>query len=108
MGRGDAYSGGGSGDWVDESALRAAMARAYETFALMHGTVSAALQAPTAAAVLPRVPTGGETGDGDGGRDDDGTVPGFEVLRRLASARKRLRKAKERADEVRVEKGGVG
>ncbi|CAM9840036.1 unnamed protein product [Ectocarpus sp. 6 AP-2014] len=81
--------GGGSGDWVDETALHAAMGTAYQTLALMHGPVSSALDAPAA---LPPPPSG----DGAGGGGDV-TVPGLEVLRRLASARKRLRKAKKEA-----------
>lgn len=76
---------------MDESALRAALSRAYDTFVLMHGTVSAALRTP---AVAVRPPTGSGSGGGVGTSGGATVVSGFEVLRRLASARKRLRKAK--------------
>lgn len=100
--------GGGGGtkvdDWVDETALRAAMARAYETFRLMHGSVLVALDAPTVVdagmAGRSRGGAGGGGGDGEGGGCGGSFVPGKEVLRRLASARKRLRKARREADEV--------
>lgn len=72
---------------MDETALHAAMGTAYQTLALMHGPVSSALDTPAA---LPPPPSG--KGAGGGG---DITIPGLEVLRRLASARKRLRKAKK-------------
>ena len=77
------------------------MSTAYETFALMHGTVSDALRAP----VAMLLPTGCTSSSGGGGGDeqsDGAPVSGFEVLRRLASARKRLRKAKRKAEEVRT------
>lgn len=98
-----ARGSGEGGDWVDEGALRAAMSRAYETFALMNGTVSDALRAPTA--LLPTGCASGGSGGGGERGDGGGTVSGFEVLRRLASARKRLRKAKREAQEVRLPKG---
>lgn len=81
------------------------MSRAYETFALMHGTVSDALRASTA--MLPTGCSSGGVvgGSGGGSGDGGGTVSGgFEVLRRLASARKRLRKVRREAQEVRVSK----
>ncbi|CAM9849141.1 unnamed protein product, partial [Ectocarpus fasciculatus] len=96
--------GGGPGDWVDETALHAAMGTAYRTFALMHGPVSSALDAP--AALSPS-----REGAGGGG---DINVPGLEVLRRLASARKRVRKAKKEALDLvehaacSREAGGIG
>lgn len=89
---------------MDESALRAAMSRAYETFALMHGTVSDALRALTAMLPTGCSSGGGAWGSDSGSEDDGGTVSGFEVLRRLACARKRLRKVRREAQEVRVSK----
>lgn len=91
---GQAIGDGAEGDWVDEVALREAMSRAYATFALMHGSVSDALRAPV---TIP--PTGCRSGRGVG---NGGTVSGLEVLRRLASVRKRLRRARRETAKVRV------
>lgn len=130
-------------DWVDETALRSAMATAYETFALLHGPIQLALDAPVpdvdpavysgvadtagprftmdsdllsasqlaAAAAVALVAPGVEgKGMGKGcvvrGEEGEGeyvgraVVGGGEVLRLLAAARKRLRKAKRAVDEV--------
>ena len=128
--RADGGGGGGGGDggngegeegrdnWVDETGLRAAIARAYDTFALMHGAVSVALDAPTRVGD-DGAGSGGAGRDGHGwggvadggvdgvvgGGDDVGrdcAVSGYEVLRRLASARKRLRKARGATYDVRI------
>lgn len=116
-GGGEGSGGGVGGDWVDETALRTAMGRAYETFLLLHGPVNAALDGPVAPVVVGSQNGAENVADNDAGNDagnvaenDAGNVaenvaenvaiPGREVLRRLAVARKRLRKAKMEADEV--------
>ncbi|CAN0182319.1 unnamed protein product [Scytosiphon promiscuus] len=113
----DAFGvGGGDDDWVDETALRAAMATAYQTLGLVHGPVLAALDAQTTSVSTmdvtltpPRVGGndfgagggGGGPSDVTGGAGDAAvTMSGLEVLRRLASARKRLRKAERAAGEA--------
>lgn len=92
---------GGEGDWVDETALRAVMARAYETFALLHGSVQSVLDAPVR--VLK-----GVSGEGTNSYREVGVISGLEVLRRVADARKRLRrKASTMTNEVRTSVHGV-
>lgn len=83
------------------------MARAYETFLLLHGPVNAVLDAPVAVSSGNGAGNGPDNGAGNGagngtdnGAEDVAVLPGREVLRRLALARKRLRKAKMEADEV--------
>lgn len=91
----------GEGDWVDETALRALMARAYETFALLHGSVQSVLDAPVR--VLK-----GVSGEGTNSDREVGVISGLEILRRLSDARKRLRrKASRMTDEVRTSVHGV-
>lgn len=83
---GEGGGGVAGGDWVDETALRAAMTRAYDTFALLHGSIQAVIDAPVCSSV----------DDGVG----DGSQSGREVLRRLAAARKKLRKARREMDDM--------
>lgn len=98
----------GEDDWVDETALRAVMARAYETFALLHGSVQSVLDAPVR--VLRGVSREGTNSDSSGGRGgrEVGVISGLEILRRLADARNRLRrKASRMTNEVRTSVHGV-
>ena len=86
-GSGSGGDGGVAEDWVDETVLRAAMAKAYDTFALLHGPLQAALDAPV---TLSRGVSGKGEDDGSGGGQSV-VLPGVEILRRLATAQKRLR-----------------